>query len=240
MVKMMKTIVNGEFEIMLPEHRALRPEWKLENGGWERKRLQALHREIQQGDDIYYIGAEEGDMAALCQIWGGNMFLFEPNPKVWPNIKAIWKANNLKDPTCFVGFASNITSENNTVTNGLSNGFPLVADGPVIPDHGFMELAHAGDTPQITIDNFVLMYASFPPDIISLDCEGCELQVLKGAEATLRRYKPKLFVSWHAEFTFRMYGEYLADARRWVLALGYKEIFLEYPMHELHMMYIKE
>ena len=99
MTKMVKAKLNGLFEIILPEHRAARPEWYTEEG-WEKARLEKLHEEIKRQKlnkikpVVYYVGAEEGEMSALCQIWGADVVLFEPNPLVWPNIRAIWEANN--------------------------------------------------------------------------------------------------------------------------------------------------
>lgn len=231
-VKMVNTIVNGVWRITLPEHRAKRPEWYTPEG-WEKKRLKALHREIKQGDNVYYIGAEEGDIAALCQIWGGKLFLFEPNDKVWPNMKAIWEANSLETPSCFSGFASD-----KTITGGKNlffNSWPPSADGPVIGDHGFKELWEPGDIPQITIDEYS-KWSEAIPDIISLDVEGSEFQVLKGAEDTLKKYRPKIFLSGHPEFMFRMFGQYLYDLRNWIKDIGYTEEILDYQ-HEVHLLY---
>jgi hypothetical protein len=54
------------------------------------------------------VGAEEGEIAsALCQMWGAEVVLFEPNPKVWSHFPLLWSANNLELPlVCIPGFAS--------------------------------------------------------------------------------------------------------------------------------------
>ena len=72
MTEMIKAIVNGEFEIMLPKHRADRPEW-YQPHGWEKLRLKSMSENIGKGDVVYYVGAEEGEMPALCQMWGSPM-----------------------------------------------------------------------------------------------------------------------------------------------------------------------
>jgi hypothetical protein len=95
MTEMIKTILNGEFEMVLPKHRADRPEWHNETG-WEKLRLKSMHNNLSEGDVIYYVGAEEGEMTALCQMWGAEVVLFEPNPKVWSHFPITWSANNLK------------------------------------------------------------------------------------------------------------------------------------------------
>ncbi len=54
------------------------------------------------------------------------------------------------------------------------------------------------EIPQLTLDAYVEVF-SCKPDIVKCDIEGAELLFLKGAEQTLRTYKPKLFISLHPE-----------------------------------------
>lgn len=42
MAEMVKCKVNGQFEIVLPKHRADRPEWFTDKG-WEKERLKMMH-----------------------------------------------------------------------------------------------------------------------------------------------------------------------------------------------------
>lgn len=234
---MMKlTKINGEYEIWLPEHRANRPEWNIKNGGWEKERLASMKERIQHRNSpvVYYIGNEEGDMSALCQMWGASMVLVEPNEKVWPNTKAIWEANKLTPPLgCFVGFAANADIFPSSHMN--YNRFPACADGPIISDHGFKELHDRGDIPQVKIDTLVQM-VGIVPDFLSIDVEGSEFEVLRGAEKTLREHRPIIWLSVHPEFMFANWKEYSGDLRQWVKDLGYKEEILAYS-HELHLRY---
>jgi FkbM family methyltransferase len=228
---MIKCKINQEFEIFLPEHRARRPEWYVETG-WEKKRLQSIHKHLKEGDVMFYVGAEEGDMPALCQMWGAEVVLFEPNDKVWPNIKAIWTANNLHPPLgSFEGFASN----QSTGSVFIKNGFPDCADGELISDHAFKELISPGDIPQIRIDDFVEQ-SGIIPTALSLDVEGSEWEVLKGAEETLNKHHPKIWLSAHPEFMFRMFNAYTYDLRNWIMNQGYEETLLDYQ-HEAHFFY---
>lgn len=238
MAIMQPVTINGEWDIILPEHRANRPEWYRPEG-WEKKRLQKLHEVIEDltlntksTPIVYYVGAEEGDMAALCAMWFSRLILFEPNEKVWPNIKAIFDANKLETPLLsFVGFASN-KDDYRYLEKTL---WPECAVGPLIGDHGFKELHDSGNIRQIKIDTLVEK-TNYIPDIISIDVEGSEWEVLKGAEKTLYEHHPHIFLSGHPEFMFRIYGQYLYDLRAWIKHIGYHEEIIDYQ-HEVHLHY---
>lgn len=232
MAEMVKTKLNGKFEIIIPKHRADRPEWHTTKG-WERKRLDHIQQHIRKGMVVYYIGAEEGEMPALCSMWGAEVALFEPNDKVMPNIKAIWEANHLEPPLfIFEGFASDKTTLN--AINAISSDWPPSADGKVIGDHGFKELLDPADIPQIMIDD--IQFTEGAPDIFIMDVEGAEGKVLRGAAKTIKKHKPLIYLSLHPE-QLRTYREWGAELRRWLTDFGYREKLIDYPLHEVHLFY---
>lgn len=231
MTKMVETVLNGKFKIKIPDHRAARPDWYTEEG-WEKARLESMHQHIKKGDVVYYVGAEEGEMPALCQMWGADVVMFEPNPKVWSNTKAIWTANKLKTPHTFQGFCSNETRIIDE-SNSFKLGFPACADDEIIAAHGFKELyLEANNYNQIKIDDVDYL----PPTVITFDCEGSDWEVMKGAEQTLKQHKPKIWASIHPEFMFHQWGQYSSDFRNWIKSFGYQEHFLDYK-HEVHFYY---
>jgi hypothetical protein len=58
------------------------------------------------------------------------------------------------------------------------------------------------------------------PAIIKIDVEGWEFEVLKGAEATLLRYRPVLFLSLHPRALAKSHAS-PEMVQSWLLARGY-------------------
>lgn len=237
-MKMLKTRINKQWELLLPEHRAIRPEWKT---GWEVERIKSMMKNIKDSDIVYDIGSEEGDMSALFARQAKGIYLFEPNPRVWPNIRAIWNANELTPPlNWFVGFASNKTDLNpiNKNTNDIpQNGWPACAYGEIIGDHGFRHLYQEADaTPQIKLDDFLIKYSALEPDIMTIDVDGSDFEVLKGAEKILTIKKPLIYISIHPEMIFHQYDIYENDLHIYMDKLGYKKKHLEFA-HEHHWLF---
>jgi FkbM family methyltransferase len=234
MTEMINAKLNNEFEMILPKHRADRPEWYTERG-WEKNRLQSMHKNLGTKDIVYYVGGEEGEMVALCQIWGAEVVVFEPNPKVWSHYPLLWEHNKLNKPlACIPGFASDKT---NNLSRIYYNEWPPEVNNQIEAAHGFKELYLEGNNyGQITIDSCVYEHNIKPPTAISLDVEGSEGRVLKGATAVLKEFKPKIWLSGHPEFMMQQWNEYLYDLRFWLWNLGYKETLLDYQ-HEVHLYY---
>lgn len=241
MTEMIDTEINGRWHLKLPDYRAARPEWKT---GWEAERLASIYDHVKPTDIILDVGTEEGDMSALMASWvpEGGIYLFEPNPRVWPTIKAIWDANNIKPPLgYFVGFASTrtILHPPNEDTRGqtLENGWPECSVGKLTGKHGDRRLTNRtnNSTPQTTIDVFCINRA-LKPNIITMDIDGGEFEALKGAENILRTCKPLLYISVHPDYMHAHFGQFEYDLHLYLKALGYGREHLKYD-HEHHWLY---
>lgn len=254
---MVPTTINGRWTLLLPEHRYGRPEWPW----WEATRLAAMHHFIGAGDVVVDVGAEEGDFPALFAQWGADVVLIEPNPLVWPNIKAIFEANELtsKYKGAFVGFASDVNADSGDglVTWGKSmwtpGYWPDCADGPVIGNHGFRHLAQETDTtPQMTIDTIVdhmFVRTSNPDDVwspgpnadgpthITMDIEGSELTALRGATRTMTDYRPYVWVSVHKDTMLDFYCANPDEVYKLMEEHDYERVFLTYD-HESHELFV--
>lgn len=230
---MVNTKINGQYELMLPEHRAMRPEWET---GWEVKRIDTMINTLDEKDILFYIGCEEGDIPALIVKYTNcDIVLFEPNERVYPCIKAIWEGNNTKPPLDFYrGFASDHTLT--AIPRLKDRQFGGINIEDMISDHGFKHLHENQSAFSVTIDTYCNI-TKLIPTAITLDVEGSEFKVLKGAEKTLKEFKPKIWLSAHPEFMVLHYNQWLAELREYLILLGYREKLLEYPKHELHLYY---
>lgn len=239
------TCINGRWHLLLPAHRALRPEWTSE-AGWERQRLDAMHKVIaNQGAPVVYdIGAEEGDLPALWCLWGAQVVLVEPNPRVWPNIRFIFEANYFLPRVLawHVGFAG---AEPDPVrpewvaryVEPVTQGWPSCAFGPVIGDHGFLVLPERPDCPVQTVDE--LARTTKPPTVITIDVEGAELTVLRGAAMTIATHKPVVFVSIHIDMPW-IDEKYPGDTGDQVIEFMFQLGYVGYHLatdHEEHWMF---
>lgn len=252
-VPMADTAINDRWHLRLPPHRATWTEWPT----WEKERLDAMHTvitamvaeapEIVEGTGrrlgpvyrplVYDIGAEEGDMPALWSQWGADVALFEPDPRVWPNIKAVFNANGLRDPKwCFAGFASPVTilDAADGRMSTPDDVWPACATGPVIDDHGFCNVNERPDLPHIRIDDVAARIGR--PDVITMDVEGAELEVMRSARDTLIHHRPVLLVSVHPQFMIDSYRQTAADLHEFMASFGYLRHLLAVD-HEEHFVY---
>lgn len=233
MTEMVRTMINKRWELILPEHRAARGEvWDW----WEAERMASMREHLGPGDVVYDIGAEEGDMPGLWASWGCDVALFEPNPRVWPNIRAIWEANDFPQPLgCFVGFAGDTDRDADRQLAGTGWHFgewPTAAYGPLIGDHGFLNLCERPDVPVITLNTASTIID--PPTALTIDVEGAELAVMMGAVAVvLTQHRPKVWLSIHPTFMGEMYGTNPSQIHTLMADLGYEGTLLA-DDHEAH------
>ena len=225
---MRRVTVNGRWPLQVPDHLSVwdRPD------GWEVERLDAMFERIGPFSTVFYIGAAEGDMPALIAGWGARMVLVEPGTRVWSNIRVTWEANGLQPPAaCFPGFAYDVTRD----IAGIDFLWPASSDGPVVDDHGFRNFVERPEIPSIRIDDLAGQNGLAPTDI-SVDVEGSEWRVLRGAEWVLETYRPRLWVSIHPDFMWELLRDSATEMNRWIRERGYRGQYLSW-IHELHMLY---
>lgn len=231
------TTINGRWTLRLPAYRAIR---YLREPSWEIERLASMFLNIAPTDVIVDIGAESGDMSALFATWvpDGGIILVEPNPKAWPGIKLHWEINDLPMPAAtYVGFcaARPGTAVASDVGRPTTPGeWPDCAHGDIDPAQGFRHLAQETDTtPSTTIDRLT---AGGRVDVITIDVEGAELEVLKGARGVLEERRPLVWVSVHPQFMRHHFGQRPAELYSLMEDLDYRVTHLG-DDHETHVFF---
>lgn len=239
-----EALIANRWRLLVP---AERRDWYRSRPDWEQDRLIAINRSLTPSDTVFDIGAELGDQTALyAQRIGesGRVVIVEPAPQPWPHIRAIWEANRLPLPAaCFVGFVGEHTDldpPNNDIGFPLHTAvdfdpWPPQSEGRLPRDGNFRHLSQQSDaTPTITLDDLSDM-TMLMPDVITIDVEGSELAVLRGAERTLRAIRPLLYLSVHPAFLRDMYDTDSGDLYDHLHALGYETELLHEDGHEDHV-----
>lgn len=224
------TQINDLGVIRLPSHRAI----QYMNGPWEAERLAAITSVLKPTDVVYDIGAEQGDMTAwfASRVPEGAVVAVEPNPLVWPCIRATFEENGLAEPVAtYVGFCA---SHEELAHPNPAAGWPTCANGTIDPAAGFAHLAEQRDIKRTTVD--YLTRTAPPPNVITMDVEGAELQVLKGASRTLVKHRPEVFVSVHPEFMAHHFDQTPQDVHDLMAGHGYTAELLAVD-HEHHYWY---
>ncbi len=235
--------INQRWPIVLPIDRA--EQWDIwhASGGWERERLDAVHAAFTtvHGDNppcVYDIGAELGDLTGLYATWGARIVAVEPTPGMWPHIREVFELNNIAEHIagCFVGFCA-AESTTGWDRDFVAGPWPAWSRGARRSDPGF---GHLNETPgdRVTLDELVATIGE-PPSIVTVDVEGSELEVLRGAVWTLSMHRPDVFVSIHPDFMADRYGQTPVELHDWMEQAGYESVFLAED-HEEHFHYIPE
>jgi FkbM family methyltransferase len=187
---------------------------------WNPDEYAAFRAAVRPGAIVLDVGANVGAYAVLFGRWsgpGGHVFAFEPDPSAFAGLGVHIALN---------GLADRITPVQVAVTDGASPRARLA----VSESSGISRLVDSGgagsdsgvEVTAISIDDFCRR-RGVTPSVIKIDAEGAELQVLRGARATIGRAGPALalFVEMHPAI-WRAAGTRAEDLQRECDALGYQ------------------
>ena len=215
---------------------------ELMEGGWEYQRMKSMIENIREGDVVFDVGAEQGDMSVLLAKKTGKIVLFEPSPVMWPHIRANFKRNNIKPLACYVGFASDTTEEdpeNLNYDDTMRDGFPACSFDEIKDCRGFRHLhEEASATKQITLDEFSKR-TNIWPQMVTIDVEGSEYNVLEGMSKILDKSQPIVYMSVHHDFLYMNYKKFFNDIAKFFMERSYKSAFLAHD-HESHFVFYKK
>jgi FkbM family methyltransferase len=154
--------------------------------------LHALLSMAKEGDYVFDIGANIGSTSLyLAQKIGdkGKVFSFEPDPYNYEQLKKNVNLNSFSNIEIF-----NIGLGNNSGTYKLFIDTPTNRGGNRILDE---KMGSGKEFHYILVEKFDDWINNLKinrVDLIKIDVEGYEYNVLLGAENTLRKFKPKLFI----------------------------------------------
>lgn len=173
---------------------------------WEKERIRSMRQNLEQGDILFDIGAEVGWMSVICaqMVHPNNMVLIEPTSEFWPNIEVMWHKNFDCEPlACYHGLLSDKTTDKTTLP---MHAWPEASKGDPIDKLAYTYIHdNPKKIPEITLDDYVKQ-TGIVPDALTIDTEGSELLILKGAKETLAKKNLKIWVSVHADLGLRDYG----------------------------------
>lgn len=218
------------YNISLPDWLA---EWDV-FANWERERFASMAKHLTKKDILLDIGAEVGWQSVIYAQFVGprNMVLVEPSSEFWPNIQATWKRNFGKQSPlgCYYGLFGDKTTSKFVLPLYT---FPAEAEGELTHRLTYRYIhEHGLRMPQIKLDDYVKL-TGIKPGALTMDVEGAELLILKGAEQTLRKYKLKVWVSIHEELGQKDYNVTPDMVITYMEGLGYtgKHLATDHEQH---------
>lgn len=207
-------LINHRWELNLPDWRI---DFHAERPHWEAGRLSDMYARLEPGDIIFDIGSEAGDFTTLFASWGLEVYWFEPVGASARTTIETLAANNL-GAIGWQGFVADINRPGITEL-GLSTADPGFAH---LNERLDLAACRLDDRPDLPI-----------PDALTIDVEGSEFEVLKGAARLLKEHHPIVWVSIHPEFMEERYGTKEEELHALMAELGYVSKFIAFD-HEHH------
>jgi len=164
---------------------------------------------IKPNDVVFDIGVDFGSFTLPALAMGAFVYAIEPRDEAISNIKRNLKLNGFKNIRIIQSVLYN--KENVSCLIG-SGGRSTVTD----------DCSNEMKTSTTTLDSLVEKIVLQRLDWIKIDVEGVELNVLKGGENTIRKFKPNIIVENHLFkdcMSETKIKNYIAS-----LGLGYKAI----------------
>jgi FkbM family methyltransferase len=160
--------------------------------------------EVAEGDTVFDCGAFNGNSTIVLGRKAGPtgfVYAFEPNPEMSPILTRNLVASNCDN----VEIVKVALMDHPDTVRFNQNG---AASRPM--DFGGIEVT------AITLDQFVQERELRRVDFLKFDIEGFELPALKGASATIRRFRPKMAISvYHLHYDITDIPLYIKQICRW-------------------------
>lgn len=205
----------GGYRLVLPAHSHMAGTTWATGLHEPREQLFALAY-LRPGDTVVDVGANIGIFTALFASTGAQVLAFEPGSRSLRDL-ARTIAENPSARVTVVPAALSDTPGQLALTLDLESSNHLIADDAVAAAGGMVELVDV-----MRLDDY-LNPAPATLDLVKIDAEGFDLNVLRGAETTLRTHRPALLVeTWGS-----------SEIRDWLEARGYRLYRYAFERREL-------
>lgn len=199
--------MNGADRLLLPAaQRGLR---RYEPDSW-----QPFLNHVRPGDTLVDVGANIGLYAVAAAKRGAHVVAIEPDPANVRQIRRHARLNRVR-----VEIVEALAGAQNSVA-------PLAARGS--PVSGNIDM-YLGPTTRYIVAAVLTLDALLkdkPVDLLKIDVEGAEIDVLRGAERTLRDKKPRAILLEVHPPAFALIGQTVSDLTDLLEAAGYDHAVL--------------
>lgn len=192
-----------------------------------------LLRRMLRPDMVFAdVGANQGEYTLLAagRLTRGTVLAFEPVPAIYANLAANLRLNRLRNVLPFnfglfdraatlPMFTSDDTLIHGAFNEGLASVFASDYRKDALAELQFQVFDEV--FPKLGLDRL---------DLMKVDVEGAELQVLRGAAATLRRFRPRLILEVNAP-AFAAAGYAVADLLDFLRRLDYRMAVIDHRGH---------
>jgi FkbM family methyltransferase len=206
---------------------------------YEKDRFLSMETNLKRGDVLFDVGSELGWQSSIFAKFVGpeNMCLFEPHAELWPTIWNIWAMNGYNH----VKLACQaFVSDRSTDAFYSMNSFPPASSWPAITNFDDWEKIHVNPSAETVAVDRLVARSFVIPQALTIDVEGAELKVLKGAEFVLTRFRPLVWVSVHPTQRLAAFGATKQEIFDLMKSLGYWWQYLGVDHEEHWFFYPKE
>lgn len=183
-------------------------------GSYEFNKQRAFIRTIKPGNTVYDIGANVGFYTLLSSVLvgpKGKVIAFEPLPRNVFLLTKHMQINHCPNVTIYQYAVSDNTGE--ACFNPSSN-----------PCMGHLSEGGEIKVKTVALDELILLGDVPPPEVLKIDVEGAEDRVLRGAEHTINRHKPIIFLSTHSPKVHHSCCERLKTLEYSLMALSHNTL----------------
>lgn len=165
--------------------------------GFEKDVLKYFRKVLKNGDIVLDIGANFGIYSLVASQRlkrSGKIYAFEPAHNAYSSLLDNIKLNGIDNIIPIkVGVSSCSGNANFNVCD--DDAYNSLGNNPMKP------IIKSEKIDLLSVDDFIKNNKIAKVDIIKVDTEGAEYLVFKGAESTLRKYKPMLFFEYNPAVT---------------------------------------